>query len=656
MARYGKAGPYVLVIAGAAAGGVAPAVTKLLLQQMPMAALLTARYGIAAAVLTAAAAAARPRLRGEGRAPVISLIAVAALASGAGAFAFTASLYSVPAAVSNALSKAGPVFVAVLAQALLLERVGAATWGLLAAMVVASSILTARGTAGPAAGIFAGGVLLALAAGLLRALGEVSAKSALSGYSPTAVTWVRLAGGAGIAAAVAGATGDLRTLGSLAPGQWLLLAILGGPCTAGAIWLYYTGAARCPIHIAAGLRTIGVISTAFASWAMLGEGLAAAQWLGIGSLIAAAYALATAAPVARRPVSLTPLQKLTLGVAAGAALAVLASGGLLAVQLRAGAMAQMERTVRHTAALVAEVIRASPRPNRILLQRYFKQLVSMRQGEGPAFAYVVLTDADGNPIAWAFDQKVAAGPGAKAAQMARDVAYGSLRLPRAVVRARAHISSEGVNYVLHAGLWLEWLVRPLATLVLRTLLVAAAVAVGAGAIAWWAARAAAGPLAAGAAEVLARVDAAERGAMASLAQAIGVIASGPWRSRAASGAAVLLAGDAAEIARALAGAPGRCRIAGGGEGAVLCAVAEGEPEAEAVAIAVELAAEAARRGLAAAAGPAEALNDAATARLLEHVAREGARNRPNFVAAASWLEYLQGWQARREGEWVRVFV
>lgn len=407
--------PWPAVVVAVLLGGASPVLSKYLLRTVSVESLLIWRYTLSLLVLLPVIRWGAGRRRMSERPAqarpfaYFSLACVAILGSGVGAVLFTSSLAYAPAAVSNSLSKAGPLLVAFLAYLLLNEAVSLGTISLLVAMLLAAGLLGAGEASGPLtrAPIPMLGAVLAVAAGLTRALAEVAAKSSLSVWPAVNVAAVRFLGGAVIAAVLGLARPGTLGLLPQTPEQWLALLTLSWLCTALPIALYYRGVARLPVHIVTGVRTSGAVVTAVISRVTLGESLNILHWLGIGSLLLAAYAMASlptqpARPRAKRRGPVRSLLHFVTMVVAGS---VLLTGLLQAWQLQALMQRQVQATLGRAAALVGEVVGlgdALPRSAlRSFTQRAVEEHIST-PGYTAEFVYIVVTDASGNPVAWAF--------------------------------------------------------------------------------------------------------------------------------------------------------------------------------------------------------------------------------------------------------------
>ncbi len=543
------ASPWPAVAAAVVLGGASPVLSKYLLRGLTLESLLVWRYALSLIVLlplvkwssapTAASTSSEDRARGPSPVTYLALACVAILGSGVGAVLFTSSLQYAPAAVSNALSKTGPLFVAFLAHLLLNESVSPGTVGLLVAMLLAAGLLGAGEATHPltAAPIPLLGAGLAAAAGLSRAVAEVAAKSSLAVWPAANVAAARFLGGAALAAA----------LGLFRPGtlsdtpasahEWLALLTLAWLCTALPVALYYWGVARLPVHIATGVRTSGAVVTAVISWAALGEGLNVLHLLGIAALLLAAYAMASLplqarAPVRRRRGPVRAMLQLVTVVVAGS---VLLTGLLQAWQLQALMQRQVQATLGRTAAIVGEVVGLGDNMPHAALRSFVQRVVSEQistPGYTAEFVYIVVADAAGAPLAWAFREGDAWGATPareKARALARQgpAALGRLDLLPAHVAVSCDGRPVGDLYIGYRASIAWW---PLLAVLARTGALAAVLALVAAAAVSGIVRSALGPLAAVAAHLREQAESAASGGQDAPASSAGLAAEvvGDW--------------------------------------------------------------------------------------------------------------------------------
>jgi drug/metabolite transporter (DMT)-like permease len=406
----------IWVVLAAALTGAAPVLTKFLMRDLSPETVLTWRY-LLALLLVAPLAALAPRRAADAppSAPrtlssKICLAIVAVFGSGIGALLFTVSLLHAPAAVSNGLSKAGPLFVAFMAYVWLQEDVSLGSISMVAAMLLAAGMLSA-GQSEEAGGAITQPLLgagLAVAAGIMRAMSEVAGKAALNSWHPSLVAAARFAGGAVLAVAYAfahRASGLLAFPPSLF--HWGALLILAWVCTAVPILGYYSAVRTMPIHLAVGLRTSGTAVTAVLSWVALGEKLRSLHILGLAALLLAAYAMAhLPSGQPRRLPRMTRLSsRIVAFVAAVVAIAVALTGALQAWQLHGLLSSQTEASLSRAAAQIGHVVALQPQVPASVTHDYFARLVQ-EQMNGPGFraefSYIILTNDGLTPQTWAF--------------------------------------------------------------------------------------------------------------------------------------------------------------------------------------------------------------------------------------------------------------
>ena len=510
------------VVIAAMMTGAAPVLTKFILRHLSVESVLIWRYLLALLAVAPIAFLRRPTTESKNATPHprsavphISLAVVAIFGSGAGALLFTSSLLYAPAAVSNALSKAGPLLVAFLAYVWLQEPVSLGSLSMVAAMLLAAGLLGAGEFSRPAAVSAqpAVGVAMAVAAGLMRASAEVAAKAALGNWPPAAVATARFVGGVALAAGTAIVRRHPFAAPEGAP-EWVALLVLALVCTGFPIWLYYAGMARLPVHHAAGLRTSGTAVTAVASWLVLGERLGTLHLLGLGALLFAAYAMAHMP--AERPARRAPLLrlsgKLVSFVAAVVAVSILLTGALQAWQLHALLLGEVEASLSRAAALIGHIvtIQQGPGPG---LRRYFDSLVH-EQISGPGyqaeFSYIILTDEALVPLAWAFRRDD--WPSGATAETARTLAaQGPAAAGRGdIVPVNVAIRTGEAKLSLHVGYRAQVAIGPLVALSLRTALLAGFLALVASAAAAGLVRGALAPIASASEELRRQEQATQR--------------------------------------------------------------------------------------------------------------------------------------------------
>jgi DME family drug/metabolite transporter len=185
-----------------------------------------------------------------------------------------------------------PLWITVLAAAVLGERVTGPTWAALGAGVLGAALLTAgpRGLAAPAAG-FLGGVLLALGAGLCYGLYAVLVKAVVHRVPPLTVAAVTF----GVAA---GALAPVLLVEPLprAAAVWPWLLYLGLVPTALAYVLYVLGMRRTPVSESGVLTLVEPLTATALGVVWFGDRLGVAGGTGTALLLGAVTAL-----ILRRP-------------------------------------------------------------------------------------------------------------------------------------------------------------------------------------------------------------------------------------------------------------------------------------------------------------------------------------------------------------------
>ncbi len=289
--------PYYWIILAVLLQGLSPVLTKFLLseEQLSTTTVVATRYALAVIFLAplgigaGAKSIARQRPR---RKDWIALLFVGGFGSAIGALLFTKALDMAPAGVVNALSKTAPIFVAFIAYYALRERITSLRFTLVFVMVAADVLIgLAEFRAAPPAevGIRLAGDVLALLAGLSRALAEILSKGCLRRFAPTTVAFARFGVGGVVAGIACTMHGGWRELILLDLRGWLVMVLLAGVCTSLSMSLYLKGLARAQAHVAVSLRLLGAVVTVVFSWALLGESLDPLHVAGIGILVFTAY-------------------------------------------------------------------------------------------------------------------------------------------------------------------------------------------------------------------------------------------------------------------------------------------------------------------------------------------------------------------------------
>ncbi len=418
---------YLFLLAGILLQGLSPVFTKLLLlQHLPQATIVASRYLLAlvlflpvVAVDRRPASLARPR-RGDW----IALVLVGVLGSGVAALLFTWALTYSAAGVVTALSKTAPLFVAVLAYLALQESVTPLRLALVAAMVAADALIGAGdfSVGGQEARQRLLGDLLALTAGLCRALSEVLSKGVLRRFTPSVVGAWRVGTGFAIAAvALAASGGGLAGLWALPAWGWAVLLALALVSTTGSLALYYRGLAHLPVHVAVALKLLSIIVTVAVSWFWLGEVLNLYHLTGVALLLGGAYLLVTSTPTPRpaaapRPRFAFPLRerlgrvRVRLTVLAGLVIiAVVVPATYLMAAHAAGLVRRETRlAMSNVAVSVLNYIAAEPSAAPAVLERYLNNLVHSRledQTYSVDLVFALVQDRRGVVLAAAYDQQ-----------------------------------------------------------------------------------------------------------------------------------------------------------------------------------------------------------------------------------------------------------
>jgi class 3 adenylate cyclase/drug/metabolite transporter (DMT)-like permease len=294
---------YYLIVLAVLLQGLSPVLTKLLLRDDRLSASTTvaARYVIAVLFLLPFGAPSAANAVREGkprRRDWVALIFVGGFGSALGALLFTKALETAPAGVVNALSKTAPIFVAFIAYYTLRERISSVRFTLVFVMV-AADVLIGLGEYKAASttelGLRLGGDVLAVLAGLSRALAEILSKGALRRFSPTTVALARFGVGALVGAIACIGGGAWGELTHLSLRGWVILIGLGGICTSLSMSIYLRGLAEAQAHVAVSLRLLGAIVTVIFSWVILQESLHPLHVAGIAILVFTSYIIVTRA-------------------------------------------------------------------------------------------------------------------------------------------------------------------------------------------------------------------------------------------------------------------------------------------------------------------------------------------------------------------------
>ena len=438
--------PYLYLAAGVLLQGLSPVLTKLLLADLSASAVVATRYLIAVIFLLPFGwrqlppeeAISHPRRRDW-----VALFLVGALGSGLASLLFTHAIEMTSAGIANALSKTAPIFVAVFAYLTLRERITSARL-LLVLVMVGADILIGAGELrlGGLAGVRLQGDLLAIGAGVLRAMAEVLGKASLRRFYPATVALWRFGVGFLVTGAIALFTGDYRALGGLDARAWLLLLALGGLCTSLSMGLYYRGLRDIPAHVAVSLRLTSAVVTAVLSWLVLGEGLNALHIAGIVLLVGGSYLIVMRATRHEAPVA-APLEpeptlaltatlrgRVAVLVAAMVAVTVLASTALSVAHNGTVVYEQARLTMVETATVILQLRGVAQPPSPETYRQYLDRIVRHRFSErfySLEILYLIVQDGVGNLVAYAKrDELAIADPQGR--PMARSDTVAGLRL------------------------------------------------------------------------------------------------------------------------------------------------------------------------------------------------------------------------------------
>jgi drug/metabolite transporter, DME family len=256
------------------------------------------RAALAAALLLAASAALRRgllRLPGGRDALLLGGFGVV----GVGVFyaAFQLAIAGTSVAVAVVLLYTAPVWVLLGARVFLGEALGRDRL-LTGALVVAGVWATALGAAGAEVRVTAAGVGWGLLSALAYATYYLFGRRYLPRYGIGRMLLVSLVCGTAVLGPAAALAGHPPRL-TMPAGAWLLLLALALGATLLANALYYWGLARVEAGRAAMLASVEPVAAAVLALLLLGQGLTAVGWVGVG-LVVAGVALVPAAARARR--------------------------------------------------------------------------------------------------------------------------------------------------------------------------------------------------------------------------------------------------------------------------------------------------------------------------------------------------------------------
>jgi len=281
----------VLIALAAVSWGTTGSVTTILVQRHGAEPLLigVARMVVAAALLL-------PAARLGGASPVIAradlgrcLLMGACMAAYQAAYFTAVAMTGIAVAALLAICSA-PLMIAMLAAALLGERLNARIVAALGLGVAGTALLVAAPAGGLAPGPhLAGGALLALTAGLAYALYVITAKVSLARSAPLPLTALTFTAAAFIMLPVL--AWSTAPLDQLARG-WPWLLYLGGVATAGAYAVYALGLRRVPAAVAGIVTLLEPLTATLLGVLAFGEPLGAIGGLGALTLVGAIALLA----------------------------------------------------------------------------------------------------------------------------------------------------------------------------------------------------------------------------------------------------------------------------------------------------------------------------------------------------------------------------
>ena len=441
---------YGCLLAGVLLQGLSPVLTKVLLNAgLAQATVVATRYLLAAAFFLPLlpfdrrpVGMLRPRRRDW-----VALVMTGALGSGVAALLFTWALTYSTAGVALAISKTAPLFVAVLAYLALHEGVTPWRAGLVGAMVLADVLMGAGDLSlgGPEARLRLIGDLLALGAGVCRALSEVLAKGALRRFPPTAVGAWRVVIGFAVAAIVAPLTGDVGQLAHLPLWGWGVLVAVALLSTTGSLTLYYRGLAHIPVHVAVTLKLLSVVVTVVLSWVWLEEALNAYHLAGMVVLLVGAYLLVRDTPAhvphvvrAARPAGPARRLRAKFGqvrvrLTATAGLVIVAvvvpATYLMASHTTSLVRRETRLAMSNVAVTVLNELAAHPRSRPTTEERFLRNLVTAHlQDESYSVdvVFALIQDVRGVPLVGAYDEQALAMDGGDSGPAARGHRLASL--------------------------------------------------------------------------------------------------------------------------------------------------------------------------------------------------------------------------------------
>lgn len=492
--------PFYYIGAGTILQGLSPVLTKLLLDALTPAAVVSTRYLIAVIFLLPFGwrHTMEPQLQPPRKRDWLALFLVGALGSGVASLLFTYAIHLTSAGIATALSKTAPLFVAFFAYFTLKERVTSARV-LLVGLMAAADMLIGAGELHTDADVRQRlwGDALALGAGTLRALAEILSKASLRRFYPASIALWRFGIGCVVIGTMALIKGDWRGLWLLNVREWLLLFSLGGLCTSLSMGLYYRGLRDVPAHVGASLRLLSAMVTVIVSWIVLGEKLNAWHLSGILILLSGAYllvvrstrhpvphsALAPAEGAGRLPLTQTMRGRIALLISSLIALSILITTGLSVQHTWTVLNEQVRLTMIKTATIVLQLQGVAFPPQPETYRQYLDRIIHHRlagQFYSVEVMYLIVLDGKNNIIAFAIrdDLDVRDAMGRPLASKSRAAAERLLELSAQqkvsalydMVPVAAELQQRGrITGVVHMGCRRSLALRPAVEIAFRNL-------------------------------------------------------------------------------------------------------------------------------------------------------------------------------------------
>jgi len=295
----------VLALGAAVVSGVSVFVNSYGVRAVPDATVYTTAKNLVAAIVLASVAAVavrpaarttRPRLRPR---QVAGLVAVAVVGGSIAFILFFEGLARATSTQAAFLHKTLVIWVAVLAVAMLGERLRALHAAAIAVLVIGQALLS-----GGLDGLrFGAGEWLVLAATLLWSVETVLAKWLLRELPMRYVALTRMAGGAVLLTAWVAVSGRWSALAGLGSEGWTWVAITG-LILAGYVGLWFSALAMSPAVDVTAVLVIAAVVTGLLN--VVVKGAAVTAWTASGMLVVLlGGALAVVAATGRPPVRLT---------------------------------------------------------------------------------------------------------------------------------------------------------------------------------------------------------------------------------------------------------------------------------------------------------------------------------------------------------------